>query len=101
MASLPYLPKIGSHCTVRGEKGKWRVVNHVNEELVKRCVMQSLESGRVVRKFNFEVSELPSTTYAEINKFLQEVSEIEPEELDFIFEEPFDLKNFLDATTTT
>ena len=88
--NVPYMPKIGTRCSVRGETGHWRVINYVHEGIVEKCVLQSFETGQIVRKYNFEVTEISSSSYDDINLFLDELASMSSEEMDRLFNESFE-----------
>ena len=39
--NVPYMPKIGTRCSVRGETGHWRIINYVHEGIVEKCCSSS------------------------------------------------------------
>ena len=74
----------------RGETGHWRVINYVHEGIVEKCVLQSFETGQIVRKYNFEVTEISSSSYDDINLFLDELASMSSEGMDRLFSESFE-----------
>ncbi len=95
---MPYMPAIGAICTARGIIGQWRVVSHTHDGIVNKCVLKSLETGQIATKFNFEVTELPTSNYSDVNQFLKEVAGLSSEDIDAVFTEAFECDDVLDAT---
>ena len=91
--NLPYMPPIGAICTARRLNGQWRIIKHASDGLVRKCVLESMgPTKQVVTRFAFEITELSSCTYVELNDFLKSVSglsQVDFEDLD----ESFDLEN--------
>jgi hypothetical protein len=67
-------------------EGKWKVVNHIYDGLVMKCVIQSLETGETATRFNYEITELGTTSYADLNTYMMEVAGFSCEDLDCLDE---------------
>lgn len=82
--SIPYLPPIGAIVTARRLEGHWRVIKHVSDELVRKCVLKSMgQSQEIVTRFAFEITELSDCSYEELNDFFLSVSGLSQEDLEF------------------
>ena len=89
-SSMPYMPVIGAICTARRLKGDWRVVSHIFDGLVMKCVLQSIETGETTTRFTHEITEKSSSSYGDLTDFLRQVAGISEEDLSFL-DEPFEV----------
>ncbi|XP_053390193.1 uncharacterized protein LOC128553100 [Mercenaria mercenaria] len=76
----------GAICQIRRESGDWRVINRRFDGHVHQYLMQSLNNGATVWRFLHEITEKNSSTYQELNDFLQTVANDFDED---IFEDNF------------
>ena len=79
--TIPYMPHFVAMCTDRRLNGQWRVIKHVSDGIVRKCVLESMgPTKQVATRFTFEITELSGCTYAEINDFLRSVSGLSQED---------------------
>lgn len=61
--------KTGAVCSLRGQKGDWRVTGTVFDGLVNKYVVQSMFTGEIRRAFIYELFEKYTSTYDTVNDF--------------------------------
>ena len=90
--ATPYIPCTGAICTAKRISGNWRVISHFYDGLVIKCRIQSTATGKITSRFFYELTEIPSSSYKELNPFLERVTGLGPNDCDFL-NDSFEVRN--------